>query len=151
MQFKAFALALMVTVAAGTVAAAEIYKWTDEEGTIHYGDKPSGLASEQLLAIHSQPTDPSKIQAQVQARLQVKDEADEAAASAPPRPTRDEIRAEREKREKECATAEERYKRYSEARRLYREDEGGDRVYLDSAEIDAARDKAEQDVKQHCR
>lgn len=150
MKFKAFALALVVTAAAGTVAAAEIYTFTDENGTVHYGDKPSGYASEEILAIHSRPTDPSQIHSQVQARLQAKEEADEAAANAPQGPTREEQRAKREARKQNCATARDRYKRYSEARRLYREEESGERVYLDSAEIDAARDKAQQDVDHYC-
>ena len=39
---------------------------------------------------------------------------------------------------------------YLNARRLYRQDEDGNPVYLDAAEIDAARAAAEQDVADRC-
>ena len=48
---KARQLALTCAVAAMTFAAGatanEIYKWTDENGNVHYEDRPSGATSAQ--------------------------------------------------------------------------------------------------------
>ena len=40
--------------------------------------------------------------------------------------------------------------KFTQSRRLYREDENGERVYLDDAETQKTRDRAEQQVLEHC-
>ncbi|MCH8336035.1 MAG: DUF4124 domain-containing protein, partial [Proteobacteria bacterium] len=67
-RYQAIAVALMLAVtAAGTAVAGDIFKWTDEEGNLHFEDRPAGDEPERL-AIQSKPTDPARIQARMQAR-----------------------------------------------------------------------------------
>ncbi len=33
---------MLALVAANAVLAGDIYKWTDEDGNVHYGDRPAG-------------------------------------------------------------------------------------------------------------
>ena len=40
------ALLLAGLAVAGTVSAGDIYKWTDAEGNVHFGDRPSGETAE---------------------------------------------------------------------------------------------------------
>ena len=69
--------------------------------------------------------------------------ADEAAAQAAAELSSEESAA-------ACEKARDQLKSYINARRLYRQDEDGNPVYLSSAEIDQARADAEQRVADHC-
>jgi hypothetical protein len=53
-------------------------------------------------------------------------------------------------REKQCTDAQERYRQLIEGRRLYRVGADGEREYLTSEEIDAARLSAKQEVDTFC-
>ncbi len=81
---NAIAFAMMLAVSsAGMVFAGDIYKWTDEDGNVHYGDRPTSEVSEEPLAVSSGFTDPSKVQARYEAK---------AAAIEPAEPTPEELR-----------------------------------------------------------
>jgi hypothetical protein len=51
---------------------------------------------------------------------------------------------------KRCTEARQRYQTYMESHRLYTEDPNGQRQYLSSEEIDAARATAKQAMDQFC-
>jgi hypothetical protein len=135
----------------GTVGAAEIYKWTDAEGNVQYGDRPSGAATEVRLQIASSPTDPAMLQAQAAARQQ-SDEylAQEAEANKPTGPTREELRAAAAEKAEKCEMYRNRMNDFVRARHLYREDAKGERVYLDDSEMAEARAKVEGQVQEFC-
>ncbi len=61
-------LIMIVVSTSGIAFANDIYKWTDEDGNIHYGDRPTGDATEERMAISSSSTNPSKVQARAQSR-----------------------------------------------------------------------------------
>jgi len=145
----AFTMMLAVSTA-GMAFASNIYKWTDEQGNVHYSDRPTGHASEERLAIASRPTDPSKVQARIQARYKAKAAAEEAAASEPAGPTPEELRAQALQREEKCATYKARQQKFLFSRRLYRADENGERVYLDEDETLAARERVQNQVEEYC-
>ena len=51
---------IFVVSSAGSAFADNIYKWTDEDGNVRYGDRPMSEPSEEPLAVDSEPTDISK-------------------------------------------------------------------------------------------
>ena len=139
---------LLAVIAAGTAAAGEIYKWTDEEGNVHFGDRPDGEEPEKV-AIQSRPTNPARVQANVQTRADAAAKAAEAAAT-PQGPTAEELQAQAEARAEKCDTYRARLQKFVTSRRLYREDENGERVYLDEEETQAARERVENQVQDFC-
>jgi hypothetical protein len=151
MRYQAIAITLMLAMAtAGTAIAGDIYKWTDEDGNVHFGDKPIGAQPERL-AIQSKPTDPAKIQAMAQSRSQAAAKAaKEAAAAEPEGPSPEELQAEADGRSQKCTTYRAQLQQYVTSRRLYREDESGERVYLDEGEMQAAREQVENRVEEFC-
>ena len=151
MRYQAIAITLMLAMAtAGTAIAGDIYKWTDEDGNIHFADKPIGEQPERL-AIQSKPTDPAKIQAMAQARSQAAARAAEDAAAAKPEgPSVEELQAEANERAQKCTTYRAQLQKYVTSRRLYHEDESGERVYLDEGEMQAAREQVENRVDEFC-
>jgi len=143
--------AVAVLVAAGSAGAATIYKWIDEDGNVHYGDRPAPDGSSERLAIASQPTDPSRVASLVDARREAQQEQQQQQAEAAgEQPSPEAQRAAREERAKQCAMYKERLQQFLQSRRLYREDENGERVYLDEEETLAARNDVQQKVEEYC-
>lgn len=142
--------AIAITVSA-SVCADEIYKWTDEEGNVHYEDRPSGAPSEQRLQFSYNRTNSSDVQKRVQgqrdataARQDARSEAEAAKSSA------EENRAAADAKAAKCTEYRAKMKTMLESRRLYREDESGERVYLDDTAREEARQKAEELIKENC-
>jgi len=139
---------LTLFVASGALAS-EIYKWTDAEGNVHYGDVPVDAQSERL-AIKSKPTNSSRVQATTQARLDASAKQREEAAKLPDGPTPEELRAEAEQRAEQCTSSKTQLQKFLTSRRIYREDENGERVYMDEAEMQATRERTENQVEEYC-
>lgn len=151
MRCKAATFVLILALATtGTVAAAEIYKWVDEDGTTHYGDRPTGDVHEQRIAIASRPTDPDRVKQEVQARLEREQRMAELDAQQPEGPSEDDLRAEADERSQKCNVFRQRMESFTHSRHLYREDTDGERVYLDESEMQAARDKVQGQVNEYC-
>lgn len=151
---KTAGILLLATFMTGTAATTEIYKWVDADGNIQYGDRPSGSESEVQLQIASRPTDPARIQAQTTARLEQQENAREAAreavANEPQGPSEEELRTEARERAEKCTMYRARLEKFVQSRRLYREDADGERVYLDEAETQAARENVQHQVEEYC-
>ncbi len=151
MCYRAIVVALMLAVtAAGPATAADIFKWTDEDGNVHFEDRPIGENPEKV-AIQSKPTNPARVQAMVQSRADAAAKAAEAeAAAAPAGPSSEELQAQADARAEKCSTSRAQLQKYVTSRRLYRQDENGERVYLDEDEMQAARERVENQVQDYC-
>ena len=142
--------AAAILFAAGA-PASEIYKWTDEEGNVHYEDRPSGAPTEERLALSYRRTDSGAVQQRINARHDRQTARAEAksVAEAAEREAADNAAA-AEERKQACERARDRLERYLQAPRLYRTDANGERVYLDEAQREEARRKAEEQVTEFC-
>ena len=147
----ALSCAVMALTIAGGAMANEIYKWTDEDGTVHYEDRPTGAANEERLAITYGRTDSSAVQKRVLARVDAMTARDEArsVAAAAEQEAADNAAVEADKAQR-CDGARSRLESYLQSRRLYRTDESGERVYLDDSQTQEARQKAEDQVTEFC-
>jgi outer membrane PBP1 activator LpoA protein len=153
MKGKRFVLsfAVMAMTVAGGAAANEIYKWTDEDGNVYYEDRPSGAATEERLDITYQPTDSRAVQSRVQKRVDADTARHEAesVAAAKEKEAADNAAAQ-QARQAKCDRSRARLESYLQSRRLYRTDENGERVYLDEAQRQEARQKAEEQISEFC-
>ena len=132
------------------MASAVVYKWTDAQGKIQYGDRPpDGVHAEvvELLATHASasgartaaaPT-PSAPRAPVEKPTQ-KDLDDKKTIDQDVSQTRD----------KQCADAQDRYKKLIDGRHIYKMGPDGERVFMSSDEIDTERMNAKRDVDSIC-
>jgi hypothetical protein len=142
--------AIAISVSTGAFAD-EIYKWTDEDGSVHYEDRPSGEPSEQRLQFSYNRTDSTSLQERVDTqrdtdntRREARDEAEAAKLSAA------EERAAAEQKLAQCQSYRANLKTMLESRRVYRQDDAGERVYLDETQRAEARTQAEQLIKETC-
>jgi hypothetical protein len=129
-------------------AAAEIYKCTDEQGRVRYTDTPCAGAASVFTPRQAPPVDAGtaerrrKTERLLDAMRAEREQKKSAAAEA---------RAEQERRERNCNAARDRYRRLTEASRLYELDEAGNRVVLDDARRSAALERARAVVAQWCK
>jgi hypothetical protein len=143
--------AVMAMTLAGGAAANEIYKWTDAEGNVYYEDRPSGADTEERLSMTYNPTNNSIVQKRVERRVEAQTaqrEAESVAAAAQKEDA--ENAAADQARQEKCDRSRARLESYLQSRRLYSTDAAGERVYLDEAQRQEARQKAEEQITEFC-
>jgi len=142
--------AALLMVSSATLAS-EIYKYTDENGNVHYGDVPSGNPTEERLDIGYKRSDSSAIRSRVEARQERQANGRKAAEEREKaKQTAAEEAAAAEQKQQKCEESRARLQTYLSARKLYREDANGERVYLDEAGRDEARQRAEEAITEYC-
>ena len=149
---KAFVTVATLLLAVAGAHAGEVYKTTDAQGRPVYTDKPPSLPAEKLN-VQTSTTDVVEVQKRYDAQMKQYGAADKAeddtAKKAADARKAQEMTA--EDRAKRCIEARQRYESYMNARRLYEPGTTeGERRYLDSAEIDAARANAKQAMDELC-
>ena len=135
----AFLIGLLLPLVSG-VAMADVYKWKDANGSVHYSDVPIDGAvlvktSSRYGAVGSQASIPPY--ARTQTPPPSPERANEAIATAN---ATKEVREEVAKtRTDQCKKAMESYEKSISARRLYRIGKSGEREYFSEAELEQAR------------
>jgi hypothetical protein len=141
---------LVAFVAGG--AHADVYKWSDTEGRLHYTDRPPP-AEGHLIAVTPTGSRPAEA---VSATRPAADHPSGPTPLPPPdaaTQTRLEkaVAADRSHHSAEaCQQAQERYRLYIGARHLYRDGDVGARIILSDAEADVVRRDARRDVEELC-
>jgi len=133
-----------VLMAWSTLASAVVYKWVDAQGKVQYGDSPpDGVHAEVVegLGTHTSRSNASPPPAST---------AKGPAVSVPSETKKAVANDVSATREKQCADAQERYKKLIEGRHIYKTGDNGERVYLTSQEIDQERISAKQDIDDTC-
>jgi hypothetical protein len=139
------------------MAGAVVYKWIDAQGKLQYGDRPpDGVHAEvvELLGTHV-----ARAAAAREAAAPASSSSSSASSSsrAPAPGTPDDATLKKsvegdveQTREKQCADAQDHYKKLIEGRRLYKSGPNGERQYLTSEEIDSERLNAKRDLDAIC-
>jgi hypothetical protein len=132
-------------------SGAGVYKWVDEQGRVHYGERPPERIQAQEMQIKEAPPDVSPIEDEAGRRdkeqrlLRAFDEE-----RAQKKELQQKSREEQEKRQRNCALARDRLRRYQNASSLYNLDKQGERRTLSDAERSASEQRAQQDVARWC-
>ena len=142
---------LIIAAMAGPAAGAGVFTWVDEQGRVHFGDRPrSEAAKEVQIRVDPRPSPPTATEAE-RARnrkrlLEMYQEDREAKKEAAIKQ-----REERERRAAECRRARIELREFSSARALYDDSEGGERRYLSFEERDQFIAGLRQKVSELCR
>jgi hypothetical protein len=132
------------------LASAVVYKWTDAQGKLQYGDRPpDGVHAQvvEMLGTHpatARTAAPSAAQSAPTARV---------AAAPTPKELEEKKAVDQDvaqTRDKQCIDAQDRYKKLIEGRRLYKTGPDGERKYMTSEEIDTERLSAKRDIEDIC-
>jgi hypothetical protein len=141
-----------VLIAWSGMASAIVYKWVDAQGKIQYGDRPpDGVHAEvvDMPGSHSRTSSATAPDAKPAGTLQSSNAtpADPATQSDAQKAVADDVA---QTRDKQCADAQDRYKKLIEGRKLYKAGPDGERQYLSSEEIDSERVNAKRDADAIC-
>lgn len=142
----------MLAALCAAPAGADVYKWADAEGRLHYTDRPPPVDG-RLLTVTAT--------AHGAGLAAVPRAPNPDTASAPaPLPAGDAVTAARRQRTvaadvaqqtaEKCRLAQERYRQYTGARHLYRDEADGSRRVLSDGEADGIRRDALRDVEELC-
>ena len=143
-------LAIALLLSAGAWAG-DVYVTKDAQGRPIYTDTPQTIPA-QKVGIANTTTDPAVVQQRYSEQMQryAKEDAAEQKADAGGADAAKAKQLTAEDKAKRCADARQRYQTYAESHRLYEQGEDGQRRYLTSEEIDAARSSAKQVMDQFC-
>ena len=139
-------LVLLTTCAVMFCASADVYKWVDEEGNVHYGDQPQENAQE--MKIKEGNVTPSENEDRYRRQQKVLDAFTHDRQQK--NTAHEKAEAEKAKKDAKCADARARFEKYVNAQYLYRKSENNERDVLDDQEREQALKKMQADIKQHC-
>jgi Domain of unknown function (DUF4124) len=155
-MLRTVAISSLLCVGAVSVANADVYRWVDEHGGVHYSDRwvPG---SEVIKSTKSHPTTTASANTTPHHAL-------ETPSTAPPASTVDQNAAKAMKqdlskvREQQCKDLKEKYDKALEARRIYKAsgdkpkdiDGNEQREYLSDEEADAYRVKLREQMQDAC-
>lgn len=121
-------------------AASEVFRWVDENGVVHYSDRPTREGAERLNVRTARP-----VEAPPQARVAAPAAGEEGELfGEPDQAEMDELRR------ANCQAATDRLAQLLRSPRLFREGPDGSRRYLDDEEIAVVRAEAEELVEAWC-
>ncbi|AVO54754.1 DUF4124 domain-containing protein [Ectopseudomonas mendocina] len=136
--------ALLIVALLPVLATAEIYRWTDEQGRVHFGQRP--VAGAEPVEVRPQVVERDEHTREREARAQRfhdarREEQQQAAATAA---------AQRAERASECQDLRRRLAQIPEGFSYYRTDASGERIYYSDEETDTARRQLRERIAQRC-
>ena len=142
------ALAIVISTSA---FADEIYKWTDDDGNVHYGDRPSGEDSEEKLQFTYNRTNAEALDNRVAAQRGAEESRQEARMqAAEQRQAAEAERVAAEEQQARCEASRAQVESMRAAPRVYREGPEGEREYLDDVQRAESIAMAETRAKEAC-
>ena len=127
------------------LACAEIYRWTDAQGRVHFSEKPGAAGAEQVevkpqVVERDQATREREERSQkyFDARRDEQAQAEMRAASA------------RAERSKECGELRRQLQQIERNGRYFTTDASGERSYISDEELDAARSRLSSRIATRC-
>lgn len=127
---------------------AEIYKWVDDQGRTHYGDKPTESSKE--IEVNTQKKDLINTgESREERRQKLLDSFDEDRARK--NEEKEKQKQAKEKHMRQCAFAKDRLRRYERAGYLYNLDKDGNRVVISKEERKQTVDGLRDNIKKYCK
>jgi len=145
------ALTILIFVGAVGIARADVFRWVDEQGEVHYSDRwvPGSVL------IKTNKPHPSASEAEAAPRVseqsKVAGAGQRVSAQLAQQATAQAVKQDVTKaREQQCKQARERYEQAVQARRILKPTKDGERDYMSDAEADAYRLQARNAVQELC-
>ncbi len=149
MKSRSLFFALAVTMAPGLAVSESVYKWTDENGITHFGDRrPAGSNAESInVRTGSSQTNTASQRATPQRRLDDLEQSQQAQAEAQQLSAQEEAR--NKQRQANCETAISNLNIISSSSRIKVEEDGTTR-YLSPEEIAEQKERFQQVADENC-
>ena len=149
MKKTVLVIALSLLCASSGAFATKVYKWTDSNGNVHYGERPPTTQAKEVELRNLHPsgtsapaTPPQDINKLLDTLSKERKEKAEKAAAAEKK---------RKRREKNCNAAKRNAMGYQVGGRIYEIDENGERHFLSDSEINQKLEAARKEVEKWCK
>lgn len=140
-------IVMLYCVYAGSLSA-EIYKWVDDQGHVHYGDKPVTNSEEMQVNIENKGN--VKISNQREKNRQKLLDA-YAEDQARENKEKEKLRKKKKKMKANCINSKDSLRRYERASSLYNLDKEGNRVTMSNAQRDKATNRLRAYISKYCK
>lgn len=148
MNKKILTLSLLLAVVPGVSMGASVYKWTDENGVTHFGDRqPTGAKSDKVNVRSGSASSTSSNRPSPTERVNALEEREQEAAEKRRESAAEEAR--QKQRAANCSTAQTNLEVMANNARIRIEEEGEMR-YLTPEEIAEKRTRFEEIVAENC-
>ena len=157
-MLRTLAISSFLFAGAVSVASADVYRWVDDHGGVHYSDQ--WVPGSQLIkSTKPRPSDSTSARRASSESPKPTPTPASTSTNSDDRSAVDAMKQDKAKiREEQCKTAKERYNKAIEARRIYKgsgkdknnESDDAPREYLSDEEADAYRVKARQEMQDFC-
>jgi len=140
-------LLFLLLLVAGT-APAEVYRWVDEQGVVHFEDRPRSpdAGGGRSYAPPAAVVDDSQQRMDKTRKLLNAYQAERQQA----REQKQQRQEEQAKRTRQCGIARDRLRQYQQYGAIYRLDDAGKRVYLSEQERAALVQQSRDDIARWC-
>lgn len=130
---------------------AEIYKWVDENGIVHYGDKQTPQDDAVELNVQTESTGGNTIDdaGREEKRQRLLEAMEEDRLEK--KEQREKDKAELERKRKRCLWLKDKLKRTQSAGGIYRLDKQGKRVFMSSEQRKKSEQKLRNKIQKACR
>jgi len=142
-------LGLTVFTVAQAVLAAGVYRWVDEQGKVHYGDRPPGEANFAPVEIEAAPTPAPENERRKAKTQRLLDALESERAQAQAKAAQAE--AEQARKARNCEAARRQVAFYERANSLFRRGPDGKRLYLSDEERARTQSQARSLVDKWCK
>lgn len=132
-----------------SMAHAEVYKWTDENGVVHYGDRPVNKTHAQQIEVQQQAveTQPTGSRADKRQKLLEAMEEDRLKKSEQRKKQQEKSKRDR----KYCHRLKDHLRNMQRASRTYNLDKDGNRVYQSEKSRSNSIARIKKQMKKYCR
>lgn len=136
------------TLYSAAAQAAGVYKWVDEQGKVHYGDRPGNNNASKIVV----PSSPPPGSQSLSERNAKRDKLLQTIAEERKLKEEDASKAKQqaEERKQRCIDAQDQVKRYERARYIYKPTEGGQEIIFSEEEREEATVEAKKAVDEWC-
>ncbi len=138
---------LFATLSLSLPAHAQVYRWVDEEGNVHFTDQPPPGKNAEHVEVKVTKSDVSNQQIAEQRREQLKALESSRKELAKSRAT---TAADKRDRKQKCAAARERSDHLAWQRKIHEVDAQGNKTYLSDADEDRVKQEARDAVTELC-
>ena len=142
---KLVVLVLLLAIA-GNAAAAKVYRWVDEDGNVHFGDRPADSDAQELEIKPRQPA--AQPQPDTLNRATISEVMEEERLRR--KEVREKEKQVRQNRQRTCLLARDNLRSLEESGYVYDIDSSGKRRILSDSQRKASEQRARDAVTQFC-
>jgi hypothetical protein len=131
----------------GSNASAEIYKWVDDQGRTHYGDKPADEADSLQVDVSKKghiASDADRSEKRQRLLDAMQEDRQRKQQQA------EKQREQKQYAQRQCTIARDRLKQYESVGYLYRLDQDGNRIVIPTEKRDQLTEKLRDDIRKNC-